>query len=625
MQKLIKHSITLFLFWLLVFFCNRLFFVVYQLPLGHKITNYADVFIAFVAGYKLDFATAIILLLLPLLFVNVYFVFQQEVFKKIAFRLSMFFLILYTMISLGDAGLYHEWNAKINMQALAHFKHPAEILRTVSSVLLIEFIALLALFTFPFYFLFKNQIHKNQVANVHSSFKKRLIQGVLFLLVSTAIGVIIIRGGISNLPMNQNAAYFSQDALANNIAVNPLYSLLQDMTITKNIPDEQVYIFRTNEEANALITEDFSTLKDSSISILHSTRPNLLFIHLEGWSADNMEILGGIKGCTPQFEKICQEGLLFTKAYAAAYVSDQGIPAVLSAYPAVSRVAIINQVGKVHKLPCISEDLIQEKYNSSFLYGGDLIFGNFRGYFLEKKFSNLVEVKDLGKYPQGKLGVHDEYGYQELLQELSTRDTPFLQCYFTLSTHMPYDYKSTDTWQSTKEDVEKKYTESMHYADIQLGKFFEAAKQQAWYKNTLIILVSDHSHNSIKQQKNESPERHHIPMLFTGGALKPEWQNKQWTKIVSQVDILSTIYHQMNLDASAYPWSRNMLNATTPSSAYYVFYGGIGYINDNGYVASIQNNPLMPTYELKDTSQLKHMTDKALSFQQLIYEDVKNR
>lgn len=294
-------------------FCNRLFFVVYQLPLGHKITNNADVFIAFVAGSKLDFATAIILLLLPLLFVNVYFVFQQEVFKKIAFRLSMFFLILYTMISLGDAGLYHEWNAKINMQALAHFKHPAEIIRTVSSVLLIEFIALLALFTFPFYFLYKNKIHKNQVADVHSSFKKRLIQGVLFLLVSTAIGVIIIRGGISNLPMNQNAAYFSQDALANNIAVNPLYSLLQDMTITKNIPDEQVYKFRTNEEAKALIAEDFSTLKDSSISILHTTRPNLLFIHLEGWSADNMEILGGIKGCTPQFEKYAKKDYCLQK------------------------------------------------------------------------------------------------------------------------------------------------------------------------------------------------------------------------------------------------------------------------------------------------------------------------
>lgn len=130
-------------------------FVVYQLPLGHKITNNADVFIAFVAGSKLDFATAIILLLLPLLFVNVYFVFQQEVFKKIAFRLSMFFLILYTMISLGDAGLYHEWNAKINMQALAHFKHPAEIIRTVSSVLLIEFIALLALLLSHFIFYIK--------------------------------------------------------------------------------------------------------------------------------------------------------------------------------------------------------------------------------------------------------------------------------------------------------------------------------------------------------------------------------------------------------------------------------------------------------------------------------------
>ena len=81
----------------------------------------------------------------------------------------------------------------------------------------------------------------------------------------------------------------------------------------------------------------------------------------------------------------------------------------------------------------------------------------------------------------------------------------------------------------------------------------------------------------------------------------------------------------MKIPSTRYPWSRNMLNPSTPSSAYYVFFGGAGYVNPEGYAASHQMAKTNIIHELKDTTLINLYNDKAMSFQQLVYEDVRTR
>ena len=608
-----------------MFFINRLFFVWYQWPIGNRIHLQTDLLNAFYKGYKLDFATAVMYSLLPLLLQILYFITEKKIFKNIALVLMGMFLFIYAATGIGDAGLYKEWNAKMNLQALEHFKNPSEVFEIISFKLQLSFLLMLSLFTIPFYYAYKKTTHSHIQLEEKSTAKNRFYKSITYFLIATGIGVIIIRGGLTGIPMNQSAAYFSRDVLANDIAVNPFYNVLQDLTIKQNIPDESIYKFRSNEDAQKLIAEDFIVEKDSTIAVLNTKRPNIAIIFLESWSADNVAVLGGIEGCTPQFNSLSKEGLLFTKAYSNAYVSDQGIPAVLSAYPSVSRVAIVNQPAKVPSLHCISEDLLPFGYRSSFMFGGDLIYGNLRGYLLEKKFVDLKEDIDYPQYPKGKLGIHDEFMFPEFLKTLNKAKPPFLNCFFTTSTHMPYDYPGKINWRSAANDVEKQYTESVHYSDNELGKFFTEAKKQAWYQNTLFIVVADHSHNTIKQHEAIASAHHHIPLLFLGGALKPEWKGKTWDKIVSQLDIPSTILRQMELPSKNYVWSRNMFNPYTPSSAYYVVFGAVGYINDIGSAGSHQQSNYILHSKNLDTLQATKLNNKATSFQQLVYEDVKNR
>ncbi|HMT36286.1 MAG TPA: hypothetical protein PKC41_10530, partial [Chitinophagaceae bacterium] len=159
MKKLTLYSLYLMVFWFVLFFINRLFFVYYQQPIGNKIKNNADIVKAFYYGFPLDLAVAIIFILLPLLFANLFFVLQNKIYKKVALALVLFFLLLYVGVGLADAGLYKEWNAKINMQALAHFKNPSEVFKTISTKLLLLFVFLLTIIIAPFYYFYKKKIH----------------------------------------------------------------------------------------------------------------------------------------------------------------------------------------------------------------------------------------------------------------------------------------------------------------------------------------------------------------------------------------------------------------------------------------------------------------------------------
>ena len=88
------------------------------------------------------------------------------------------------------------------------------------------------------------------------------------------------------------------------------------------------------EEAKKNVAELYKTEKDTTINFLTTNRPNIMLFILEGWSADVLKSLGGYDSVAPNLEKFISEGISFENCYASGSVSDQGMAAVLSAFPA---------------------------------------------------------------------------------------------------------------------------------------------------------------------------------------------------------------------------------------------------------------------------------------------------
>ncbi|HJN05338.1 MAG TPA: LTA synthase family protein, partial [Bacteroidales bacterium] len=314
--------------------------------------------------------------------------------------------------------------------------------------------------------------------------------------------------------------------------------------------------------------------------------------------------LDGKEGITPQFRKLENEGILFTDFYASGNRSQQAMSAILAGFPSTPITAITHNLDKITQLPSLTKTLEKEGYSSSFYFGGQLMYGGINSFITVNGFDIIKDVSDFDDdLPRGKLGIFDEYILNEQIVELNNEKQPFFSVLFTVSTHSPYDQPMDDVINWASNDNQNGYLNSAYYTDKCLGEYFENARKQTWYNNTLFILVADHSHNTYKNWPVDSKEYRKIPLLLYGDVIKDEYRGKKINRIGSQTDIASTLLSQFNVEAKDFFWSRNLFNPTTNEFAYYEATDGVGWITPNGYFVYKKTTDNYP--ELQINPQLK--------------------
>jgi phosphoglycerol transferase MdoB-like AlkP superfamily enzyme len=256
--------------------------------------------------------------------------------------------------------------------------------------------------------------------------------------------------------------------------------------------------------------------------------------------------------------------------------------AVLSGFPATPVISISHIPEKSQKLPSLVKILKGQGYSSSYYFGGQLIYGGIKSFVMSSGFDEVYEMSDFeDKYPRGKLGIHDEYMFSEHLAAMSGLPEPFFSMIFTVSSHSPYDFPREKLIPFA--DLENEYLNSVHYSDKWLGHYFEEARSLPWFRNTLFVVVSDHSHGSQKNHHVLSKEYRKIPLLLVGDVIKDEFKGMQVSRICSQIDIAATLLHQLELSPEQFFWSRNLFNPFTREFAFYEANEGAGWISPDGY------------------------------------------
>ncbi len=578
MIKLVFSNCKFFVFLLLLFAFNRSLFILFN-PAHFEKFSFQVFFNLVSKPLPLDVSTACYLFAIPFLLVIVDQLFQIKQLSKIIFAFVLFELILVNLISAIDIVIYREMDVKIHFKLFNHLQHPTEVLRSLALKYWLEGISLIIVCTFlEFYSLRK--IIGNWILPTKIKFWKNSLFAVCILLIGAFFIVLGVRGGLQQIPINESEVYFSKNNFFNNAAVNPCWTLIHSYIENKKVLAGNPYHQMDDATAKKIVADLYRVEKDSTISILKIAKPNVLFIILESWSADMIESLGGIKNVTPNFEKFIQQGILFKHCYASGTLSDQGIPAVLSAYPAQPITSIIANPEKYSSMHGINQNLKKLGYHTSFYFGGQLIYGNIKSYLYYLGFDEIKEQKDFADLPSGKLGIHDSLMLQTWLQHIHHFPTPFFSCLFTVSTHSPFDAPMPEVIHEG--GYLMPYINSVHYADKSLADFFTVAKKEKWYANTLFVLVSDHSHDSpLNLNEEHSGQHFHIPLLFFGDAIKEEWRGKTIEKTCSQNDIIATVLHQLNQPSNEFNWSKNLFNPLTKDFAYSSFTEGGGFVTNS--------------------------------------------
>jgi phosphoglycerol transferase MdoB-like AlkP superfamily enzyme len=623
LKAIFRQALLLVLFWFGIFFLNRVIFYSGISSLLQD-ASFSLILKSFYKGLRLDFSTIGYLTVFPLTLYVIYYVLRKKIILHTIDTFNYFLIVIYNLTCFGELCLYREWKAKLSMQALEHFAHPEEVFKSASIGLTLLFFSLSLIFSWFYISVYRRKISYTMFhafPSIPEPLKGRAIKGFSLLVAVAGFSIISIRGGLQAIPIQSSDAYFCTVPIANDAAVNPFWNLVYSILQFEGNLKENPYKDFQQEEANAIVKSLYEVPKDSTSIFLTDQRPNIVFIILESWSAYTVGAFGG-DNYAPFTDSLSRQGIRFTKLYPAGYVSDQGIPAVLSAYPCTSRIAIINDNSKSVPLPCINEDLKKYGYESGFVFGGDLNYGNIRSYIYNKKFDVVKEERDFeSSIPRGKLGIQDKDMAKEYIRALNTAKAPFVYSWFTLSSHMPYDFPGG---KKKLVKTENEYVNSIGYSDQALREFFSEAKKQPWYKNTLFVVVADHSHASHKEFNVYDAEYHRIPLVFFGEVIDTAYRGKIIDKVYSQLDICPTLLKQMKLNEESrhYIWGKNMFNPYSKPFAFYCSYSGAGFITNEGFVGYQHGLKELIFNTLENKKPLADsLTLYGKAFQQAVYED----
>jgi phosphoglycerol transferase MdoB-like AlkP superfamily enzyme len=598
------------LFWLLFFFTARLFFILVQYNSSFHY-SIGELSATFFHGIKLDISTTGYYLLIPLLFLIPGVWFNGSWFS-IFIRWYTYFLIIFSsIIIVADVNLYSYWGFRMDFTPVFYLKTPGEAMASVTTLNLMLIFVAISLISAFFIFLYKKLIDRFFAEQGRVKFP---LPGILFFTILWGALIIPIRGGFGVAPINAGTVYFSNKMFLNHTAINAVWNVGTSAFAQR--PVKNPYIFGDLSVAKSVVDSlDVKTGKTEKV--LNTDRPDIMIIVLESFSGYLIGPLGGDSLVTPNMNRYAKEGILFSEFYASGTRTDKAMPAILDGYPAQPAQSIIKEPKKSQSLPSLVKILIENGYNSSFWYGGEINFANFNSFVIGSGFHDIITKNDFDPVNyNSKWGVHDHVLFKTLKDSMSVVREPFLKVILTLSSHEPFDVPMEPVFSGS--DDKTKYKNSVYYADNALGSFLDWAKKTDWWKNTLIIMVADHCAR-LPEMPNYEPAVFRIPMLWVGGAV--EKKGMRIEKLGSQADIPITLLNQLGI-AGSFPFAKDLFSDKSKSFAFYTYNEGFGFITDSSAVGfDLKSRTPM----LMDGKDPENGETKGKAYLQVLFDDYLKR
>ena len=249
----------------------------------------------------------------------------------------------------------------------------------------------------------------------------------------------------------------------------------------------------------------------------------------------------------------------------------------------------------MQKLPAISRSLFKVGYKTSFFYGGESEFDNYKAFILSHDYQKLVDKSNFkGNEMKSRWGEFDEVVFARQLSDLNKEKQPFFSTLLTLTNHEPFELPGNPKF--GRADNIANFKSTAYYTDSCIGAFLSNAKKQAWYKNTLFVFVADHGHLLPKKAYEISyPQRYHIPLLFYGDVIKDDFKGRKFNNVGSQTDLAATLLAQLDVPSKEFTWSKNLLNPYSKPFAFFSWDNGMGFI-DSGQCVTFDNVGKMILY-----------------------------
>lgn len=462
--------------------------------------------------------------------------------------------IAYAM-NFGDFIYYKFSQARLTSTALDVAKHESNVFKvfTVSlgqhPFVLVWFVVLMALWVF----LYKK-------VKITEQKPLKLIPYFIWSVVVLCGTVVLVIGGIrgdfkhSTRPINLvDANRFVVNPLQGNVVLNSTFSFFRTLG-TNNFKE----VHFVDEK---YINDNVQPYKIYDRKV--ANRPNVVIFIVESFGREYSgafnkdKNINGYVSYTPFIDSLAGQSLIFPNTFANGRQSIHGMSSVLAGIPSLTDAFTSSPYSnqKIQSIVSVCNDL---GYDTSFYHGapngsmGFLGFGNILGFkhYFGKNEYNQDEDFD------GMWAIWDEPFLQYFAKNVGKKQ-PFMATVFTASSHHPFKIPEKYNGKFKKGTIEMH--EPMQYTDYAIKKYFETAKKQPWFNNTIFVFTGDHTNQVAYGEYEKAMNRFAVPLILYSP--NPEYNLKGVNpETAQQIDIYPTLADLIGYNKPIRSWGRSLVS-----------------------------------------------------------------
>ena len=447
---------------------------------------------------------------------------------------------------------------------------------------------------------------------------------ILILPIAIMLIILGMRGGglgKGTQPIRaNNAAQFTTQAIKASIIPSNPFCILRTIG---DKPFEKMVFFD-----DSIALKHFNPIISAKRDSLFGSQKgkNLVIIVMESFSSQHSALLSpqlfnGDPGFTPFLDSLMQQGYYYTQSFSNGQKSIEALPSILSSIPSLGRSFAITPeaFSPMDGMGTYFNDL---GYNTSFYNGsesgsmGFSAFARTAGIQIIKSREDFEEIHGPDLY-DGYWGIWDEeflqYYASDLTKEYEAAKKPFFSTLFTISSHHPFAIP--ERYEGDFHKLTHDLQRAVEYSDMAMRKFFDTAKQQPWYDNTVFIVIADHDCGDMFGTRTATQRNGIIHFIYTPDASL----HGRNDNITQHINIKPTIFQLFGYEKPFFSFGRSDFdnpkpyNINTNSGFYQWLTEEQVIITAEGELKSVYNykkdtsllNNLAPMVNVSDFERLK--------------------
>ena len=394
-----------------------------------------------------------------------------------------------------------------------------------------------------------------------------LVNGLAFLLF-IPLSVAAMRGGFTKAirPIaNSNANQYVNTPAEAAIVLNTPFSMLRTSG-KKPFVDPHYF---TPEQLDKLYTP-VVVPPDSAVF----SGKNVVVLILESFGREYFGYYnpsleeGRYRGYTPFLDSLLAHSLTFEYTFSNGRKSIDAMPSILSSIPMFVEPFFVSTTS-LNDVDGLAACLDRKGYTTAFFHGADNGSMGFQAFARTTGFHDYygrteyeADTRFGGSADfDGTWAIWDEPFLQFFALKMSELKQPFMTSVFTASSHHPFAIP--EQYRGVYPEGPLPIHKCILYSDNALRRFFETAKQQPWYDNTIFVLTADHTNHSNHDIYLTSLGVFSVPIIFFDPSGSLPRENR--SGVAAQIDIMPTLLGLLGYDEPYIAFGKDLFATDTPT------------------------------------------------------------